>query len=235
MNLFNSRSYFGFIVFASLLFCIIFFIEKINGRFWLNDFKVYYSAAQAFLHGEKIYGTPFGLDTGYYKYSPFILLLFTPYCLFFFGTASVIHFMVLSVSAIVSVISINNIIGKYIFTKKNEKESILMSIVLLCIAVHLVRELHLGNVNIIVLLLVSSALRSILKSQFNFSGIFIALAIIIKPYFFFLLFPLIVFKKWRTIFSLSISLSFFMLTTILIFGFSGSYHLHYEWFRSMLE
>jgi len=235
MKFFISPSKFGFFVFATLFLGAVFYIEKINGRFWLNDFKVYYSAAQAFLNGEKIYGTPFGLATGFYKYSPFVLLLFTPYCFFTFETASVIHFIVLSASAIGSVIVINNIIGKYIFPKRNEKEIILMSLSLLCIAVHLTRELHLGNVNIVVLLLVSVALRYILKSNFKASGIFIAFAIIIKPYFCFLFFPLFVFKKWKTIFSVGLSLSIFILTTILIFGFSRSYSMHQEWIQSMLE
>jgi hypothetical protein len=76
------KPYVPFIVFATVLFAAIFAIEKINERFWLNDFKVYYSAAQALISGEQVYGVPFGLDTGFYKYSPFVAMLFVPYTFF---------------------------------------------------------------------------------------------------------------------------------------------------------
>jgi hypothetical protein len=53
------RPYLPFIVFAAIVFIAVFTLEKINERFWLNDFKVYYSAAQALINGQQVYGTPF--------------------------------------------------------------------------------------------------------------------------------------------------------------------------------
>ena len=44
----------GFVIFSTLFFILSFIIENINGRFWLNDFKVYYLAAQALLEGKEV-------------------------------------------------------------------------------------------------------------------------------------------------------------------------------------
>jgi len=53
-------------------------LEVVNGRFWLNDLKVYVMAADALRQGQPVYGLPFGLDTGFYKYAPGVLYLFLP-------------------------------------------------------------------------------------------------------------------------------------------------------------
>ena len=50
-----------FMGFAATLLLLIFIVENINGRFWLNDFKVYCGGALAFLHGEPVYGVAFAL------------------------------------------------------------------------------------------------------------------------------------------------------------------------------
>ena len=39
-------------------------LEVVNGRFRLNDLRVYVMAADALRHGQQVYGVPFGLDTG---------------------------------------------------------------------------------------------------------------------------------------------------------------------------
>src|SRR5258705_11453838 len=98
------KSYLPFILFAAIVFAAIFTIEKINGRFWLNDFKVYYSAAQALISGKQVYGIAFGLDTGFYKYAPFVAMLFVPYTFFAYDTAAIIHFIVVCIATILTII-----------------------------------------------------------------------------------------------------------------------------------
>ena len=87
MNVKELRPYLPFILFASIIFAAVFIVEKINGRFWLNDFRVYYSAAQALVNHQQVYGIPFGLQTGFFKYSPFVAILFVPYTFFPFEVA----------------------------------------------------------------------------------------------------------------------------------------------------
>jgi len=225
----NKQPYF-FIAFAAIFFIAIFIIENINHRFWLNDFKVYYSAAKAFLNGEKIYGVPFGLDTGYYKYSPFVLLLFTPDCLLPYNVAAIFHFVVIAASAIACIILANKIISTYVFRAKSEKENLLMSAALLCIAVHIIRELHLGNVNIIILLLLTCSLWFMLEQKYAPSGIFLGIAVLLKPYFLILLVPVVVFRKWKTVLSFVFTLIVSEIICTLAFGYTRNIALHREWF-----
>lgn len=228
----KNQSY-PFIVFASVIFIAIFIIENINGRFWLNDFKVYYSAAQAFLNGEKIYGVPFGLETGFYKYSPFVLLLFIPDSLLPYEAAAIVHFIVLSASAIACILVVNKILSVYVFQKRNEKENVLMSLALLCVAIHLVREVHLGNVNVIILLLLCCALLFMLEEKFYLSGVLIALSVLLKPYFLIVLIPVVVFRKWKTILSFAVALLASEIICALAFGFERHIVLYREWFESL--
>src|SRR5262245_36938147 len=113
MNNDRLRPYTPFILFAVMIFAAIFAVEKINDRFWLNDFKVYYSAAHALINGQQVYGIPFGLDTGFYKYSPFVAMLFVPYTFFSYEAASIIHFVILSTVTILTIIILGRLIGKY--------------------------------------------------------------------------------------------------------------------------
>src|SRR5689334_15868891 len=126
MNLEKLKPYLPFIVFAAIIFAAVFTVEKINGRFWLNDFRVYYSAAQALVNGKQVYGTPFGLDTGFYKYSPFVAMLFVPYTFLSFEVAAVIHFVILCAASILAIILLTRLIGKYFIHVKTKTENVLM-------------------------------------------------------------------------------------------------------------
>lgn len=224
----------GFILFSLFFFCLIFTLENINGRFWLYDFKVYYLAAKSLISGNQVYGIPFGLDTGFYKYSPFTLLTFTPYCLLPYFAASCIHYAIISISTILSALVIQKIMTHYVFSITNQKKNLIMSIAIICIIRHIFRELHMGNVNIIIVMLLSSGLLLSLKNKSLLSGIFIGLAIMIKPYFILLLLPMLFHKKTKTILSVGITILFSIGITFLILGFSNSMNLHKNWLTAML-
>jgi hypothetical protein len=53
---------FRWTAFVMLVLALV--LEVVNGRFWLNDLRVYVMAADALRHGQQVYGVPFGLDTG---------------------------------------------------------------------------------------------------------------------------------------------------------------------------
>lgn len=224
-----------FVLFSFSFFILIFTLENINGRFWLNDFKVYYSAAKALLEGHQVYGTPFGLDTGYYKYSPFILLLYTPFCLISFYAASVIQFTFIAISTIASMLIIQHIMSNFVFEAQHPRQNRLLSLGILCIVGHLFRELHMGNVNMIVVLLLSTGLLYTLKNKTIFSGICIGIAIMIKPYFLLLLLPLFLHKKIKTLLSVALTLFFSVAASLLILGFSKGVDLHKSWITSMVQ
>lgn len=229
------KPYLPFIVFAALVFAAILTMEKINGRFWLNDFRVYYFAAQALKSGEQVYGIPFGLDTGLYKYSPFVAMLFIPYTFFPYEAASVIHFAILSFITILTIVILGRLISRYFPSIGNRKENILMLVALLCILLHLVRELHLGNINMLLLFFVSAGLIFSLRSKDILSGILIGIAIIIKPYFLILVLPFIASGKWRIIMSIIFTAVISFLVPMFFFGPAQDILLHKEWIDSMRE
>ncbi len=225
----------GFVIFSTLFFILSFIIENINGRFWLNDFKVYYLAAQALLEGKQVYGVAFGLGTGFYKYSPFILFGIIPLSVLPYFIASTIHFILISISSVLVMLIIQKMMVQYIFKTSNKNQSILLSIGFLCILRHLVRELHMGNMNMILLLLLSIGFLFTLKSNYILAGIFIGIVIVTKPYFLLLMLPLVFHKKIKVIISVISTLIFSFLVTICVFGFSKALSLHQSWVAAMLE
>jgi len=233
MNPKKLQPYLPFIVFAAVIFIAVFTLEKINGRFWLNDFRVYYSAAQALINHQQVYGTPFGLDTGFYKYSPFVAILFVPYTFFSFETAAVIHFTILCAATILTIILLGRLMNRYFAPVKVKTENALMSFGLLCILLHLVRELHLGNINMLLLLLSTAGILFSLQSKNILSGICVGLAVIIKPYLLVLVLPFIASGKWRTLASIILTVIFSLLLPMLFFGFAENILLHTEWVDSM--
>ncbi len=219
---------------ALLIFSLIIVLEIINQRFWLNDFKVYYLASKAFINGEQVYGVSFGLDSGFYKYSPFVLILYAPLTFLPYKIAAILHFISIAMATMASVLIINYLISLTIFKIKNNTGKGILYIALLIIINHLVRELHLGNVNMHIVLLLSLGMYFILKLKPVYAGIFIALAILIKPYLLVLTIPLL-YKKHKSILYIGLSAFIMLLIPLLILGYSNFLDFNFAWLQSMLE
>ena len=232
--IFKDNSTKTYALIAVVLFATILIIEKINGRFWLNDFKVFYSAAEALLNNEQVYGKSFGLSTGFYKYSPFTLLLFTPFTLFSFEIASIIHFLLIGFCTIFTIIQLEQIISKYLFEYGKRSYLIFLSI-FLCVLLHLVRELHLGNINMILLALLSLSLKLGLESKPIPSGVILAIVIITKPYFIICVLPLLLHRRYKAVLTVMASGIIFVLVSAIIIGFSASITLYLDWFSAMMD
>jgi hypothetical protein len=224
----------SFLLFAFLFFGLILILENINGRFEMNDFKVYYLAAEYFLEGKKVYTATIGLDTGHYKYSPFILLLFTPFCLFNFTLASIIHYTIIALSAIAAIFIIHFILNKYVFQFQFNKKNLILSLSLLCILRQIFSELHLGNVNMILLLVLCLALLFALRNKYFLSGALIALAVLVKPYFIILGLPLLFYGHYKMIISIGLTLIMSLIFVIVFVGVNKTIVLHQDWISSII-
>lgn len=232
---FSSYSW-KFILFSGLIFVLIFCVENINHRFWLNDFRVYYLAAKAFIGDEQVYGISFGLGTGFFKYSPMTLLLFTPYTIVSIQVANIIHFIINASCAIASFLVIEQIIVEHLFVPKTKRTHLLLMIVFFCVLNHLFREVHLGNINMVIVLLLSIALSLVLKSKSITAGFLLALVIITKPYFiFFCLLPLLLHRRIKTILSVFVFLLIFFVVPAVFIGFTKNISLHQQWLSAMFE
>lgn len=224
------------VVLLLFFFSLMLVIENINSRFWLNDFKVMYSAAEAFISGEQVYGKPFGLSTGFFKYSPESTVLFIPYLLFKFEVAAVLHYCVLLVCTVGLFLNLNKLCKAYLFPTLSLKyPSLLLLPAFLFSVVHLVREFHLGNVNVILVYLISATLLATIQKKYSTAGILISIVIFTKPYFIVLLLGFLLIKKFKPV----LSSVLFSLSAILLFsltiGFGKSVQMHTDWLKSMLD
>ncbi|MDA8896339.1 DUF2029 domain-containing protein, partial [Bacteroidia bacterium] len=234
MRYFKFNSTLIFSLFGSAIIAAILLIEIINGRFWLNDFKVMYSAAASYVSNEPVYGVSFGLDSGFYKYSPFTLLFFIPYTFISFKAACIIHFLLIGFCAIGSVIFIEKIIRSF-FTLIRKKQILPLLAVLLCVINPLARELHLGNINVLLVFVLTLSLYCTLSKKPMISGALLAFAILAKPYFLLCILPLIVHKRYTAVLNTIGSIIAFVLCSAFLMEPSKSALLYQEWVSAMME
>ena len=124
----------------------------INGRFHQWDFQVYYSAAADWLSGGEVYGKSYGLSSGFYKYSLTALIPFVPFTfLSYFWASSFYYFGLLFL-----VIKFIRKWSKWLRNKESYWSYIAVFwITLIFFGDHLERELFLGNINFLLLVLMS--------------------------------------------------------------------------------
>ena len=216
----------------SFIICLSYYaLETINGRAQMADFRVYYDAANAFLNDTQLYGKAFGVSSGFYKYSPFACLPFVPLAILPYKVASIIFYLLITGS----IIWFSLYLYKSIAEEKYEKAGWILGLTALYMADHLERELHLGNINLF-LLIAAFWIFTFLKNEKQlFAGLLYGLLLLFKPHFLVLL-PYFIWKKqWKA--SL-ISVAFVMtglLIPALIKGWSANLHLVQEWFTAMKD
>ncbi len=159
----------------ALFFFAFAVMEAINKRFWLHDFQVYYDAATNFFSGKTVYGITFGLGSGYYKYSPFALFIFYPLTWVSYDVAKLIYFIFLSLLIMITVIISDRLVKEKLFGQLDTKPRLLILLIItIAFLQHIYYELHLGNINILLLLLSLNALYLLLKRKEWAAGLILA-------------------------------------------------------------
>jgi hypothetical protein len=101
--------------------------------------------------------------------------------------------------------------------------------VLAVFVIHITRELHLGNVNVLLLLLFLLGVSSYLNKNDVSTAIWWSLMLVLKPILLPIFIPLVFLKKWRIIlFSLLFGI-LFVLITILHHGWNFAYEMWSSW------
>ena len=219
----------------SLVLIASFIIENINGRFWLNDFKVYYTAASHLLHGGNIYNEAYGLGSGFYKYSPFAAIFFIPFTFLPYYIASVIYYFLVSALIIYVLNTSLALVTKYygnenIVSKRNQ---IILLFVFLATIVHLQRELHLGNVNILLLSILLLSLKGLLENKTRLPGLLLAIAILFKPHFLVFIPLLILRKRFPVVVLILLFIFVGLLVPSFFYGIPTNIFLHKQWLATM--
>ena len=210
-----------------VLYLVLLFI---NHRFQLSDFNVYYGAADALINGEQVYGKAFGLSSGFYKYSPEILVPFLPFALLKYDVAAVLFYLV---NTGIVLLLLNEFKQTFFKSYKWGKEVWFFLIVtVLFFGDQLERELFLGNVNALLLLLTLWSVRSIENDQRAKAGLIYAVVLCFKIHFLILLPYFILKKEWKVLLFTVVGL--LGMSLILFLCVPGRFVvLHSQWLKAV--
>ncbi len=229
----NSKLY---LIISAVVITLLLIIGYLNGKFWGMDFEVYYYAAQSFFVGDTVYGVAYGSsEVGFYKYSPFVLLLYAPASLLPFHFAAMLNYIFLSLTMITAVLSSSYLVGKVIYGEKNNIGNKILLIVFFLSLTFLNRDLLVGNVNALLLLLICLALFLTRKSKPIIAGFLLAVAILFKPYLLIVVLPLLGNKKFKTFLSFLVFVLALSVLPFLFTGWSGGNQLYHNWVVALLE
>jgi hypothetical protein len=230
----KTNIYTGFTILVAIACLLTFLLNTINGRFHLCDFKVYYSAAINLINSGPVYMISFDSGSGFYKYSPATLFFFLPYTFFNFETAAIIHFLILGVAFWYTFIVIRKLIRDYFLGDNVKHEAWLIAVSFGCILIYFAREMEVGNINIILLMVCCFTIRSFLASKLVQGGILLGIMILAKPYLLILFLPMVLRKKWRALGWATLTVAAGLLLPFIFPGPQRSFELYNGWINTML-
>ncbi|MDD2965362.1 MAG: glycosyltransferase family 87 protein [Bacteroidales bacterium] len=223
-----------FYVLIVVFFSSFYLVENINGRFWLNDFLVYHSASSALLSGDQVYGVAFGLGSGYFKYSPVVLMLFAPLAVIPFVVAKSVYYILVCLAIVFSIRKITRFVVELFPGSISPKYMAHASfVVLLVCLLQFYYELHLGNINSILLLMVVSSIYALRTKQNTLAGVLLGIALLVKPHFL-LLYPILFLRKKYQAFVVSVFVVIVGLFLPSVFlGWNYNLELLQSWMHTM--
>jgi Glycosyltransferase family 87 len=225
----------SFALIATLLVLAALVIEVINGRFWLSDFEVYWSAADALVHKEAVYGVAFGEETGFYKYAPIVAMAFTPATLLPYPIAALLHALLIAVALVLVVVEVERTLMRHVFLAYAPRMLARALLLLVCIAVLLTRELHLGNINVWLVLGAVMAIRKSMDGNGGAAGVLFGLLWLVKPYLLLLAVPLVMRHRVQELVNAATTVVIGIVTPLLLLGPERGWHLHQQWFEAMAQ
>lgn len=231
----SSRAAKCYTVIAFLLCLGYYVLEYINGRSQMADFRVYYDAANAFMFDTQLYGKAFGVSSGFYKYSPFAAIPFIPLALLPYAVASFLYYLILSFAFIWWPLRLMHYLAspQNHFNAKNTGLILFLSVLFLLD--HIERELHLGNINLFLLILAFASFVSLEQNKILRAGILYGVILLFKPHFLILL-PYFIWKKqWKTTAVSALTIGVGFLLPALAKGWQGNVEIHKQWLRAMRD
>ncbi len=102
------------------------------------------------------------------------------------------------------------------------------------IAPHIVREFHMGNVNLLLLFLFCAGLFSLEKKKEINVAVFWSIMIVLKPIVILAFIPLVFYKKWKIIFTMGGIGLIFLFIPVIGSGFQGSMELWQGWLEAVI-
>lgn len=208
-------------------------LDMINGRFWASDFRVYWSAARGLLDGGPVYGVAFGEDTGFYKYAPVVALAFVPAAWLPFPVAAAAHVLLSGLLLIPILLGLERTLMRHVHGLHPPRILLRAVVALLCVAVLLARELHLGNINLWLVLGFVLATEAMQDGDDGRAGALLGLVVLVKPYLLLVLVPPVAMRRWKLLAVAAATGLAGLALPFLVLGVSAAWHLHMEWVGAM--
>ena len=213
----------GLILIAFVCLCFM-FADIINHRFWMHDLNVYYRTALQFVKGDSLYKVYYEAPKYVYKYSPVAPLFYVPFTFISFELFKVVYWLTLTG---IIVFSFHFIYKKVSNGQKAISKNVIYVLGMLILALHFLRELHLGQVNYLLFTCFVVSGYLYLKEQNLLGSTLLAITIFFKPFGLIFIPWLLLKRNFKALSFLSISLIILFFIPILFYptwnGFIGLY------------
>lgn len=210
--------------------------ELINGRFSMPDLEVYYKTAERMMGGEEIYDVTVDNSSYHYvyKYSPPAAISFIPLTIFSFSFSKFLYWIFLTFLFGATLYNI-----KVIFLGKGKSNSRITGSLILATAIvgtHFFRELHLGQVNLVMLAIYILALRFFLSEKYAAMGVLLAFSIFIKPFALIFIPFLLLVRAYKGLMYYALFAILFFLTPLLFYhNYSDFIALYGSWIEELAK
>ncbi|MCX6240268.1 MAG: glycosyltransferase family 87 protein [Bacteroidetes bacterium] len=181
---------------VGLVFLLFLFAEILNKRFWLSDFEVYYKSAARILEGQNLYRIKAD-DFYIFKYSPVSAVFFIPFAILPFWIAKVVYWLFYSFIMLACIHLAIRMVWPDHTDKRYGSINSLVLLTGLILMVHFLRELHLGQVNYILMFLYLLSCRYLVAGKPGAVGILVSISLFIKPFALIFLPYFLYKKKWK--------------------------------------
>lgn len=193
-------------------------LEIRNDRFWLSDFTVYHKAAGRLMTGENLYQGD--VDGFYrYKYSPTAALYFVPLGFLPLQPARVFYWIFLSAVVCLGLYLASRLARPDVEDEKPARQNNVILISALVMGVSIERELHLGQVNQLLLISYLSFVLFLRAGREILASLILAAGIFLKPFGLVFLPYLLVKRKFRAVIYLMILLVLLGILPAIFLGF----------------
>ena len=211
-----------------------FIAEHINGRMDMRDLEVYYTAADRLIDGGELYRSveedPW--EHYVYKYAPPAAMLFIPFLPLGVPLSKVVYWVLLT-----TILGLVLYLLRRIFSKRDGKNALIVTGLVLGILItgtHFFRELHLGQVNLLLLGMYISALAFHLKQKPRATGALLAFSVFIKPFGLIFLPLFLIMGKWKEIiYFIGFGLLFFLLPMLFYADSNTYFGLYVSWYNEL--
>ncbi|WP_026464060.1 glycosyltransferase 87 family protein [Adhaeribacter aquaticus] len=231
LTIFQNRN--TWIYFICAISLVLLVGELINGRLWMHDLEVYYKTASRIVKGQALYRIA---EDGHYvfKYSPTAGIYFIPFLVVPFSIAKIIYWVLLTLFTILGLRQLYCFLNEKSLELQAAGANAIILLSFLVVGAHLHREWHLGQVNLVLLLIYILLIKSIIARKSRLTGLLLGFSLFLKP-FGLIFFPYLIFKKQFK--AVIWTLLFLLLLGLLPFVFYPSVksfeHLYGSWIEEL--